>query len=338
MSTRRAAQRRGTPVDNAGTSFGSSSTDPPQPVPPKRPRHNDSTQSVVPINAPSSQAEASVARLAALMESYMVTYPPKAGPRPHHINGDCIPKFDPEDTKQTSEAWLRKVDELSHINEWSEAQTIHYAIAKLEGLARTWYDSLQSLDHTWPRWRAMILEAFPDEFNYPELMEKMLARKKTEKESYVAYYYEKLALLNRLEFEGKKAVAFIVHGIVDPIVKSTAEGGRHTQPESLFKYLSMVTAASQKASGLRGAKTTPKAEVVCHGCGKKGHFQRDCRKQSKSGGGSKPAETSGSQQKDGAGRGGASKPRKSGATERRCFRCNEVGHLRPDCPKNTPNV
>lgn len=59
--------------------------------------------------------------------------------------GNVIPDFDPMVKSQTILMWINKVDECAKLYSWGDDQIIHYALPKLTGVAKTWYQALPSM-------------------------------------------------------------------------------------------------------------------------------------------------------------------------------------------------
>lgn len=156
------------------------------------------------------------------------------------VKADVIPVFDPDDVTFTTERWLHQVDELRSVYKWSEERTSYFALTRLRGLAKTWYNGLSTVKYSWAEWKEQLLLAFPSERDFNVQLVTMLNRRKKSDESYAQYFYEKRALLNRCEIDGLKAVSCIIGGIEDSIVASAARAGRYQTPEALFVYLSTV--------------------------------------------------------------------------------------------------
>lgn len=153
---------------------------------------------------------------------------------------DCkniVPEFNPCTKNQRIDIWLKKVNECASVYGWDEKTTTHFAMQKLQGLAKTWYESLNSILFTWPEWQEKLLSAFPCEQNYGQSLEDMLRRKSRINEPIEIYYYEKLALINQCEITGKKAVDCIIHGISDRTMKSGALALRCSAPDQLLQFL-----------------------------------------------------------------------------------------------------
>lgn len=150
---------------------------------------------------------------------------------------NIVPEFNPSEKNQRVDVWIKKVNQCAEVYGWDERATVHFAMQKLTGLAKTWYESLSSILHTWEEWQVKLLNAFPSEQNYGQILEDMLKRKSRPNELIENYYYEKVALLNQCEIVGKKAVDCIIHGIGDRTMRSSALALRCEEPDQLLKFL-----------------------------------------------------------------------------------------------------
>lgn len=146
--------------------------------------------------------------------------------------GDVVPAFDPSDVNQRVEDWCRKVDEIRAMFRWSEI-TIFNAV-KIE---RTSFCLLPTLKFTWVEWKEKLIRAFPSQRDYHEQLGEMMRCKKKSSESFAQYFYEKQALLNACNIDGRQAVSCIVGGIEDPDVRIGAKAANCVDPEALFEYL-----------------------------------------------------------------------------------------------------
>lgn len=208
---------------------------------------------------------------------------------------NVIPDFDPMSKEQSVDAWVHKVEECAQIYDWSDKQTVHYALPKLCGVAKTWYQGLPSVLYSWSEWKAKLLESFPSRENYAELLTEMLSKKVKFGEPLEVYYYSKLNLLNRCSIFGKKAVDCIIFGIEDRGIRLSAQAAQFSEPEELLKFFKNVKVGQTK--DLDGKN-------------------RDTKKISYQSQGS--SETA--------------KSTKSDANVK-CFNCNELGHTFYKCPK-----
>ncbi|KAH6941793.1 hypothetical protein HPB50_023599 [Hyalomma asiaticum] len=73
-----------------------------------------------------------------------------------------VPLFGPTSLDSpTVDTWIRRVDDLAEVYRWTDRVTSCNALARLDGPAKMWYDSLQSVNKTWPEWKAELKRAFP---------------------------------------------------------------------------------------------------------------------------------------------------------------------------------
>lgn len=150
---------------------------------------------------------------------------------------NILPNFDPSSKTQRIDVWLKKVNECASVYGWDDKTTTHFAMQKLQGLAKTWYEGLNSILFTWKEWEEKLVNAFPFEQNYGQALEEMLRRKSRFSEPIEVYYYEKLTLLNRCDILGKRAVDCIIHGLSDRTLRSGALALRCSNPDLLLQYL-----------------------------------------------------------------------------------------------------
>lgn len=150
---------------------------------------------------------------------------------------NAIPEFHPARKEQTMTMWLHKVNECASIYGWTEKQVIHFALPKLRGVAQRWYEGLSSVLFSWEEWQGKLRAAFPSQENYGQMLSDMLAKRARFGESLEDYYYEKLALINRCEIKGSRAVECLLHGIDDRSVRLGAEAVQYDDPDKLLAYL-----------------------------------------------------------------------------------------------------
>lgn len=210
---------------------------------------------------------------------------------------NVVPEFDPNNKSQDVERWLKKVNECSLIYNWDEKQIIHYALQKLSGLAKRWYESLPSVNYSWEEWQRKLRKAFPNDINYGKLLDEMLNRKSRTDETLRDYFYDKLSLLTRCEIVGRKAVDCIIYGIGDSSVRNGAQALKCEEPEDLLNFL-----ASQQPTQSRDLSRGPATsnafkrrefrnnfpsknlninkgrDLICFNCKESGHSYQNCSK------------------------------------------------------------
>lgn len=296
MAPRTKRVRRDTRSSDRSSSSSRSISSSPTRTPPSRDRRKRSRQS-------SRSSTRSIEALTQVLSGLLTTQPQKAIPSCSTFGGDSIPPFNPEEVTLPIETWCIKVDELRHLYQWNEQSTTYFALAKLRGLAATWYRSLPSVSYSWEEWKSKLVHAFPTRRNFCEALQEMLNRRKRVEETYTKYYYEKLALLNSCRITGRDAVSCIIGGISEEHITSAANAGNYADPEALFTYLRTLPQPVQprvsserrlqqgkrfdnrdRHHGHKGksfkkvsSQSTPMTTTsACFQCGKTGHFKQNC--------------------------------------------------------------
>lgn len=214
--------------------------------------------------------------------------------RENFSHTNVVPEFDPSSKNQTINNWLTKVNECAVIYGWTERQIVHYALPKLVGVAKKWYEGLPTLLFTWSEWQTKLRSAFPSEENYGQMLTEMLAKRAKFGESLEEYFYEKVSLLNRCDILGKRAVECILHGIDDRSVRLGAEAAQFNDQDKLLSYLRNVktgtyrnlgsgTSGYKKVRDLKQGTSTntqikTNSNVRCYNCKQDGHPASKCSK------------------------------------------------------------
>ncbi|XP_052746960.1 uncharacterized protein LOC128199826 [Bicyclus anynana] len=252
------------------------------------------------------------------------------------FNTNVVPEFDPLSKDQSILTWINKVEECAEIYGWEEREIIHYSLPKLTGVARTWYQGLTSILHTWPEWKKKLIESFPCKEDYAELLTEMLSKRVKYGESLEHYYYAKVNLLNRCKISGKQAVDCLLHGVEDRAIKVGAQAAQFREPEQVLKYFKTVKLGiSRDHDNMRKGRyavNTNEADssksgnsfnqlIRCINCNELGHPSLKCDKASSSGKCHNCDEV-------------GHRSFKCEKPPSRCTTCNRFGHLTSNCYKN----
>lgn len=220
-----------------------------------------------------------------------------------HFEGahNVIPEFDPDINNQSAIDWIHKVNEIAKIYKWSNRQTIFYAIPKLAGHAKKWYQGQNTINFSWRQWQKKIVRTFPDDRNYADRLSEMLERRSKRDESLEDYYHDKARLVKMCGIIGRNAVDCIINGIFDFNIRLNAQGSSFKKPSQLLKYLRRISKknntltrrinevnryehntkvreniGTQKRLSREGVK-----QIQCFNCLEVGHTSRSCSKPKK---------------------------------------------------------
>lgn len=216
----------------------------------------------------------------------------KSSDRPKlSFNTNIVPEFDPMSKEQTVLTWLTKVEECAEIYGWDDRETIHYALPKLTGVAKSWYQNLPTMMFKWTEWKKKLIESFPVREDYAELLSEMLAKRVKYGESLEHYYYAKINLLNRCRIYGRQAVDCILYGVEDRAIKVGAQAAQFSEPEQVLKYFRTVKVGNSREnrdlnSSFRTdrknlastSKSGSSLKITCYNCDQAGHPSYKCEK------------------------------------------------------------
>lgn len=207
---------------------------------------------------------------------------------------NTIPEFDPASKEQTMSLWLHKVNECAIIYSWSDKQIAHFALPKLRGVAKRWYEGLSSVLFTWSEWQTKLLAAFPSDENYGQMLSDMLAKRAKFGDSLEDYFYDKIALINRCGITGKRAVECVLHGIDDRSVRLGAEAAQYEDLDKLLTYLrnarntklqsdkrnnpktNLIKTTSDNNQQIMSYAQVRNKFIRCLNCKKEGHIVSQC--------------------------------------------------------------
>ena len=116
-------------------------------------------------------------------------------------NERVLPEFDPEVGGVFVSEWLKKIDEFSKVFHWVDTDKVYIATIKLHGIARKWYDGLKSSPLTWADFSSAIARQFSGEKNFGKLWDDIDAYRSTPGQSLIAYCFEKISRINRLNLD-----------------------------------------------------------------------------------------------------------------------------------------
>ncbi|XP_047532504.1 uncharacterized protein LOC125067785 [Vanessa atalanta] len=140
-------------------------------------------------------------------------------------------------------------------------------------------------------WKDALETAFPRSTDFVDLLESMLARKKTNTETMTKYFHDKVSLLKKCNIIGESAISCIIRGLPMEI-RANAKAFQCSTPQQLYYgYLSSLENYRQiEASHPRPTTTWRREGAVatiargsdfqpkkCYACRREGHEAKDCK-------------------------------------------------------------
>ncbi|KAL1419965.1 hypothetical protein MTO96_024817 [Rhipicephalus appendiculatus] len=149
-----------------------------------------------------------------------------------------VPLFDPTSSDSpTIDAWIRRVDDLAEVYRWTDRVTSCHALPKLHGPAKMWYDSLLSVNKTWPEWKVELKRAFPTTAGMQRLHREMEDRIYKRGEPIECYYYEKLAKARRCNLSEEACIEYLITGLNNQDTIRAISTRTYDSPEELLRCL-----------------------------------------------------------------------------------------------------
>ncbi|KAG0429335.1 hypothetical protein HPB47_023740 [Ixodes persulcatus] len=151
-------------------------------------------------------------------------------------SAQLVPVYDPSsDTQLTVEAWLNKVDNLAAAYEWSDRQTTCFALTKLHGVAKTWYDGVTFVQRTYDERKVEMKKAFPSASSFQHVFRDMEKRKKGRHETIEAYFYDKLAKSRRCNLDNRTCIEYLITGLEDEDLVRSLSVRDYATPDELLR-------------------------------------------------------------------------------------------------------
>nr|XP_033331391.1 uncharacterized protein LOC117223292 [Megalopta genalis] len=170
-------------------------------------------------------------------------------------NDKIIPGFDPEVRDASVLEWLRKINELAVVCNWEETDKVFYAVGKLQGIVKQWYDSLTSPPLVWDVFSELISTQFAEEENFGKLLEVAVGYKIVPGQS----------LQNESNGSQEKKTIPELTNCLDSLTIELSNRSNVTKGKRDFSDREGIwNKARRVESG------------VCFHCGKKGHIKYNC--------------------------------------------------------------
>lgn len=251
----------------------------------------------------------------------------------HRLSGNdikgLIDEFSPGDDEITALEWVKKLDTMREIYNWSKSQTMLYATSRLKGAARKWHSTAEI--RTWDEFKEALITAFPERVNTGKIFEDIQRRKRKAGESAVDYFYTMRQKAKRIKMDDETIAKYIIAGLGNDKIASMVAGTSLNDPQELLKKIEDAEEIARAAKRYADEKplkdktdgeekdsqersrnwTSAKRRITCYSCNREGHIARNCTT-------SKERNPSQSQEKQ---------------KEIICYSCNGKGHIARNCEK-----
>lgn len=148
-------------------------------------------------------------------EGQNVVYTVMNNPKYFHNVQDVLPSFDPVKDDIKISLWIEKLEEFGELYDWDEVTIKHYALAKLQGVAKTWRDSLPCETRSWTDWKELLKQTFYVESSAIDTQLEAQNYKWKPNQDIVEYYFEKLSRCVKCRMSQKETIEWIVNGLND---------------------------------------------------------------------------------------------------------------------------
>ena len=217
-----------------------------------------------------------------------------------------IPVFDPAQDDLTVERWVEFVDKLAQQYEWDERSIMRLLAGRLQGHARTWYDTTRRVTATWTDTKESLIQLFRKLVPFNKLFKDAANYESTPGQSLGDYCFQKLSKIRLLNITmpDNYIIDLVIGGITNENIARTIRSAQHADANSLYTFMNTIGAIPAKntflktvpnsksreyshKSGTSGApaKVEPKTEsqtktrpVTCFNCNKTGHIAKNCFK------------------------------------------------------------
>ncbi|KAL1472068.1 hypothetical protein MTO96_039561 [Rhipicephalus appendiculatus] len=236
-----------------------------------------------------------------------------------------VPFFDPTSSNSpTIDAWIRRVEDLAEVYRWTDRVTSCHALEKLHGPAKMWYDSLLSVNKTWPEWKVELKRAFPTTAGMQRLHREMEDRIYKRGEPIECYYYEKLAKARRCNLSEEACIEYLITGLNNQDTIRAISTRTYDSPEELLRCLKRL----EERVGTVGSRDSKHSKAS--------EFQNLAGHGNKENRAAEMALNENQQNSEPKRETEPSEPRRETPSSEkgglRCFNCNKYGHLSLNCP------
>lgn len=126
---------------------------------------------------------------------------------------DVLAVFNPVRGTCNIEEYISKLEEYRELCGWNEVEVRHFALSNLDGVAKSWRDSLPAGKRSWDEWKLLLRNTFPCRKSVIELRLTAQNYKQSYKQDVMEYVYEKITKCNKASMQEREMIKWIVDGL-----------------------------------------------------------------------------------------------------------------------------
>lgn len=111
--------------------------------------------------------------------------------------------------------WITKIEGYAAVYGWSPRACLHYAHSRLTGTARKWFDAQDEVTLNWECFKTSICEAFPSRVNEADVHFQLARRVRGKDEDEESYVYEMQRIAKEGRLSEEAIIAYIIRNIND---------------------------------------------------------------------------------------------------------------------------
>lgn len=210
--------------------------------------------------------------------------------------------------------WINKIETLGQIYKWTSSQMLLYASLRVKGPAQNWLEAAEGTVDSWEVFKRDLEANFPKHLRESEVHEKLNARKRRPSETLEEYYHEKVKMARRIHLGDETIKEYLIKGLPNAADRKVLWT---LPPCSLPQFLQLMLKVEEDGDCPRESKVSGRSTDRNRSLN---NSENPSTSQGKQTAGSKPRMSKDEKQNN-----------VRGSENRRCYRCNAVGHLRRDC-------
>lgn len=151
---------------------------------------------------------------------------------------EYVSTFDPKIPSCVSaDTWVKSIDDIGDVYEWSSAMRLHCARLNLGGCAKLWLDGCPKAWREWRSFKTEIVKGFPSKKNTIYYHNLLSSRKWKSGETVEEYVYEMLAFGRKGGFDEETTVTYITSGLRQYVERAGMTIGKVETVEKLLEEL-----------------------------------------------------------------------------------------------------